>query len=352
MIVACLFIIIPFAYITIGCPVNSPLTKTDIRAHTLVPPEHWREELWSYLALPEWYIVYNTEEYAEFLQYHSPDKFPYWQSIAQYWHYYRTISCATRNVYPFDWGYTLGLMVIGESYTVEHLVKGAYENIIGSYTAWLSGYQKTEEDMLAQRTAQEYGAFLHTVPWYEFPFDKKLEQLWKGTPFWGKHQIRKWERKLALSIEYSSKSLYGWLIKQSTRLVYAPEETEIYAIITHTSPDIFTRESRLHLIKSSANDTFLVSMPRYEPFTQIVKRLATHGVRFVEIAGNDDILLTALDTRKKNYAFTNGKVLIAKPVLSDPNFDRIAITAKVSTLHLLLEELKKKNILLEHIYDH
>jgi hypothetical protein len=36
----------------------------------------------------------------------------------------------------------------------------------------------------------------------------------------------------------------------------------------------------------------LAAIPRYEAFTQIVPALTREGVRFVEIAGNDEIMAT------------------------------------------------------------
>ena len=73
-------------------------------------------------------------------------------------------------------------------------------------------------------TAQEYGAFMHTVPWYQFPFGARLAALWSETPMWGPQPLRKWERRAALTAEYSFKAGYGWLIGMATSSAYAPED--------------------------------------------------------------------------------------------------------------------------------
>ena len=71
--------------------------------------------------------------------------------------------------YPFSTGNHLMLGIIGSSFSIEYALKGLYENTVGRATEWIAGHD-TPEDAFARRTAAEYGTFMHTVPWYEFPF--------------------------------------------------------------------------------------------------------------------------------------------------------------------------------------
>lgn len=142
-----------------------------------------RDEDNTYLTFPEWYIVYSAEEYAATLKGGRPSRFPYVAASGQYWCAYARAYGLTKGRYAFNGGYHLTLGVIGASFTVEELIKGAYENSVGRVFEWLSFGQTSTEDDYAREVAEQYGAFLHTLPWYEFPFGSSLAGLWKLEPF-------------------------------------------------------------------------------------------------------------------------------------------------------------------------
>ena len=104
------------------------------------------------------------------------------------------------------------VFVIGTSFTVENALKGLYENTIGRVTEWTSHGEPTPEDRFGARVAQEYVDFIRVDPWYEFSFFRRFQELWRETQFSGPHLLRKWERKLALSLEYLAKAQYAMLI--------------------------------------------------------------------------------------------------------------------------------------------
>ena len=311
-----------------------------------------RSEDQTYLTLPEWYIVYSADEYADFIAQNPPSQFPYFQAIGQYWRSYYDVCAVTRDKYPFNSGYHLSLAVIGTSFTVENIFKGIYENTVGRATEWLSSSELTEEDAFARKVAKEYGDFIHTIPWYEFPFDEKFKALWDQTSLWGPNGLRKWERKLALSLEYGLKSIYGWLIRQGTQTAYAPEDLEIQGWAEGISEQVLQQEPQIRLVKPINNQAAIVAIPRYEAFTKIVPRLAHQGVQFVEIAGNDEILITAMADHTWAYDLAEGEFLFAMPILTQPHLKRVAVKAPVKSLHTILTDLENSGVKIEHIYDY
>jgi hypothetical protein len=234
-------------------------------------PGYAREEAATFLTLPEWYIVYNTGEYARFIGGHAPSQFPYLRSIAQYWRYYAAVCGATKGVYPFSAGNHLMLAIIGASFSIEYGLKALYEGTVGRTTEWFGGFE-TSEDAFAHATAVEYGAFMHTVPWYEFPFRAKLAALWRGTPLVGPHSVRKWERRVALSGEYAVKGAYGWLIGRGSQATYGDEDLRIHARIENAADAVFA-DPEIRKVKSLGPGSFIVTIPRYEAFTHHTLRL-------------------------------------------------------------------------------
>ena len=311
-----------------------------------------RSEEQTYLTLPEWYIVYSADEYAAFIAENPPSHFPYFTAIGQYWRSYYQVCAITRDEYPLNGRYQTILAVIGTSFTLENIVKGVYENSIGRVTEWLSSADLTEEDAYARQVAKEYGDFIHTIPWFEFPFKEKLRGLWTETSLWGPNVIRKWERKFALSLEYGGKALYARLIKGGNEASFTPQDVEIQVWAEDLSKDALAQEPDVRLVQPIDNTAAIAVLPRYEAFTQLLPRLAQEGVEFVEIAGNDEIMITVIAPDDWTNDLGAGDVLLEMPVLSQPGFKRVAVNVPVTALHTVLIALEDDAARLEHVYDY
>jgi len=352
-VLALLAVAYPLRFIGVHCYArrSQPVARSlELLRTTADVKGYFREEAPTFLTLPEWYIVYSTEEYARFIESRPPSQFPYLDAIQQYWSYYADVCRATKGVYRFDTGVHLMLGVIGTSFSAENAVRGAYERTIGRVTELIAGYH-TEEDAFARRTAREYGAFMHTVPWYEFPFASKLKALWRETPLLGRGLVRKWERRLALTAEYGIKAGYGWMIARSTGAVYAAEELAIHAWVENASERIFD-DDRVRRVRTVDDRSYLVMLPRYEPFTEVVTTLVKQGVRFRDFAGNETILLTAIAPRAWDEKLPSGEIVLGATILTNPAAKRIAVKAPVASLDTILAGLESRGVTLEHLYDY
>ncbi len=246
----------PAAFITTQCYGNG--TSPAAAAGPLSEfPQAIREESFTFLTLPEWFIVYSADEYGRFIGREAPSGFPYLGSIVQYWTSYDAVCEITRPAYPFQTGYHVMLGIIGASFTAENVIKSGYENTVGRLTEWLSG-RETPEDQWAAKTAQEYGAFIHTVPWYQFPFGARLASLWSETPMWGPQLVRKWERRAALTAEYAFKAGYGWLLGMASQSAYGAEDLIVYAHVENVPLAIFARDG-IRSVKQLGPQSFVVT---------------------------------------------------------------------------------------------
>lgn len=328
-------------------------SATTIAAELAHFPGYKRDEAQTYLTLPEWFLVYSPAEYAQFVRSNPPADFPYFGSVGQFWSYYRSAYTATKDEHGFNWGYHIMVSVIGSSFTAENVIKGVYENTIGRVT-WATASEATQEDRFAARVAQEYVDFLQATPWYEFPFAARAKQLWIETDLFGPGIIRKWERKLALSLEYLSKAQYATLIKLGTKVSYGDADTEMLAVVEGVTAATLKDEPRLKLLRRFDDGAALASFPRYEEFRDVTERLTRKGLRFREIAGNDEILLTAVVPASWRYDIPAGEVVFTKPILTSPSqsLQRAAIKVPVASLHGVLGALSAKGFAAEHIYDY
>lgn len=304
----------------------------------------------TYFTLPEWFIVYETEEYAAFIARRRPSAFPYFRAVTQYWTYYRRMCDAACSAFPFDAGDHVMLAVIGTSFTVENALKGLYENSAGRLTEWMAT-NDTDEDRFAARTAADYGRFMHTIPWYDFPFGRTLAALWSQTPAWGAHPVRKWERRISLSIEYGVKAAYGWLIRIATKGAYGDEPEWVYLRAEHV-PDRAFDDPRIVRKAALTDGSSLLAVKRYEPFTSAIAELERAGIHLHDVADNRRILVTALTTGEPPPLDVRGaRVLIASPLLAGDR-RRIAVDVPVETLGELLDRFGRSGVRLEHVYDY
>ncbi|PYT11579.1 MAG: hypothetical protein DMG59_25970, partial [Acidobacteria bacterium] len=95
-------------------------------------------------------------------------------------------------------------------------------------------------------------------------------------------------------------------------------------------------------MKTAGPQSFVVIIPRYQEFTTIVSRLAARNVHFVEIAGNDEILVTAIAQRAWTYSLSEGQFLFSADIPTAPDFKRIAVRSPVRSLHTVLNDLANR----------
>jgi hypothetical protein len=318
-----------------------------------------REEARSYLALPARIVVYSADERAAWLGRRPPSGYPFFGSIRQYWAAYNAVCEVTSREHAFAVGDHAALAAAGAAFSVEHALTGIWEKTIGRATEWLSsasstwgGDAPTPEDKFAVRTAREYAAFIHQIPWYDFPFGDRLITLWNGSPMWGPNVIRKWDRRILLTAEYGLKGLAALIARQvAARADDGQVSTLIYAAIDRASGAAFADE-RVRQFETLGPHSYIVSLPPSEGFTETVRQLQENGVRFLSIAGNDDILLTALAPRALADAVPSDRRVATLPLLTDPHRTRLALRVRVNALSDVLAWLATRGASIEAIHDY
>ena len=313
-------------------------------------PGYTRAEAFTFLTLPEWYVVYSAEEQARFIQHSSPSDFPYASAIAQYWSVYGASCDVTRERYPFQIGYHAVLSVIGMSVTAEYGVRLLYENTIGLATSrWFT--TDTDEDRFAAAVSRDYAAFIHRAPWYRFSFEQRLSSLWSQVPLWGPHAVRKWERRLALTAEYGVKGAYGWLLSAGSRTTYGDEALTTYARVVRANERDLAAVAGSLVQRTRGGD--LVKLPRYEAFTPAALALVERGARFVDIAGNRRVLVSVLAPATFDVrTLTEARLVARELTVSRPDQARFALEVSVPRLPEAIGQLRKAKLKVEHIYDY
>lgn len=335
-------------------PLEAELSP-EIHARLAAARGYSRDGGQTFLTHPEWYIVYSSDEYADYLKEHLPTAFPYVESIGQYWACYREAGKLIKGEYPYNMGYHVMLWVIGLSYSTELALKGLYENSLGRFSGWTAGHQLSDEDHYAYEVAADYGRFIHLRPWYEYGFGSKLKGVWTDVPLWGKHPFRKWERKGFLTLEYGVKAIYGFLIKTATRTAYSPEADQMQMVVTGWNDRMATGDSGIRVLERLDSVHTLIGSPRYDRFRDLMLTLGKTepGLTIREIAGNGEIFLTGVAPSSWKYPRAEGVVPYTQRLPTDRNRMRFTLRLPVPRLLATLRQLDAEGVAkVDHVYDY
>ena len=311
-------------------------------------PGYKRPEESTYLTYPEWAIVYAAREYAGFVEEERESQFPYWAYIGRFWQDYATMIRATSDA-PFNFANHQMIAVIGTSHTIEHVIQWAYENTVGRITEWTSR-QRLGVDVYQANVAAEYAGFLDQVPWYQFPYAEKRAGLMAVVRAPGEDQVRTSERKLAFGLAYSIKQGYAKAIKSVLAATSDPAFLDIHVWAKGPVAQAIAGEPDTTLEKDFGADGAVFVTKRYQVFTDMIPRLIAKGVSFVEIGGNDEILLTVLSNDAIEPP-AGTRLLFGYQLPADPAVRRSGLTVAVRQLHVVLPALAGQ-ARLEHVYDY
>lgn len=317
--------------------------KNDIKGYS-------KGEEQTILTVPEWYLVFNPKEYSEYLESgKNPSNFPFYQSIDEYWRLYdRSIKLVSK-AYPENKEYKTMLQVIGCSLTIEYGAKMIYENTIGRLFSLLSEKQISKEEKTIMEAQSAYSNFIYQTAWYEFKFLPWIGKVWNAS---GKSQgsaIRKWERTLFFTFEFSTKALYAQLIQWAANSSYEKPITSIYLVVSNdlTVKDI----ANLKIIKKEG-DKMIIAITRWGAFTEVLKELSQRKIKIYEVSGNDEIVVSTLMKESQKLPNKATELLYESRVVSKPSWKRSVYLMPVNEVMLFLRKSKSNNIEIEHVFDY
>ena len=314
-----------------------------------------RDEADTFYTYPEWYIVWSYQAKADFQRSHLPSGYSWFGDIGQYWQAYSRMYAFTRRVYPFATGDHIMLVVIGSSFTLEYILKGLYEDTLGRLSEWTSRHQMAAEDVYAAKVAEDYAAFVHVRPFYEYSFAHALRGLWRDVPFHATHLTRTLERRAWLSLDYAVESVYCEVIELATHATYGFEDTHTSVWIQFPADRkdaILASVRSMSVAKDIGPGEAIVEVPRYQEFTTDAQSLLHADATFHQIAGNEIIVLSAIAPAAWTTNDPRMQELLSQPLLTESGKTRVVLLTRVESLHETLPLLEQQGLAIEHLYDY
>jgi FAD/FMN-containing dehydrogenase len=328
----------------------NPYNKNRLSAVKNELKGYYRAEEQTILTVPEWYLVFNPKEYSDYLESgKNPSDFPFYKSIDEYWRLYDRSLKLTSKAYPENAEYKTMLQVIGVSITMEYGAKMIYENTIGRLFSFFSEEKISKEEKTIMEAQRAYSNFIYQTAWYEFKFLPWIKQVWNTSNSTNCSLIRKWERTLFFTCEFTFKAFYAQLIQWAANSSYEAPVNNIYLIVSNDG--LIKENNNLKIIKKEG-DKMIISITRWGVFTEELKKLSSQNIKIYEISGNDEIAVSLI--MNKNQMLTNRKneLLYESRIISNNRLKRNLYLLPVNELLTIIKESKNKNITIEHVYDY
>lgn len=340
-----LFGLILLAVVLLAAPVLYVETICRGEARTddyqaILPETHHRPEARTFMTYPEWHIVHAYDDYGQVISTGDPHEFGYLRAIRGYWSSLCALTETSAGHGGVDGGTKQLVYVIGVSFTFELALKAAYEETVGRIAALVRGEARAPLDDLSAKQAQDYAAFLQQVPWYKWDFaaDKAALNA-AATDAW-----RDRERRVALGLEYAIKARYAEIIAAAVANM-DPDALQLRMIVTGLAEAELGALDGVRVV-TTRPEGVEVETPRYRALTALLLQMAQSGADFVEIAGNDDILLT----------LTSDDAELPGALSSFPRQGyadhRHLLLVKVTDLAQRLRQVDGETLRLEHVHDY
>jgi len=304
----------------------------------LLAPEHHRAETRTLMTYPEWHIVHAYENYSEVIRKSAPHDFGFFRSITRFWSSLCSVTEKSSQHGDIDSETKQLVYVIGTSFTLELALKALYEETIGRVFVWIRGDNQSELDKISANHAKEYAQFLQQVPWYKWRFREANAEL-KAAPV---ENLRDRERRFSLGLEYAGKAAYADVIAEAVATTGGDDLT-LQMIIAPVWGDFLEPYENVKIVSQIDNGT-VVEMPRYRALTHLLLEMAKDGLNFVEIAGNDQIMFTAISEdselassfasiKRQGFGDYRHLVLVEVPELADHIRDLTSADVRIEHIH-------------------
>lgn len=311
-----ILLFLPVGYVELAC--QRPVVEDDYQP-VITDPEWQRPESRTLMTYPEWHIVHAYDDFAKVIATGDPHDFGYVRSIVDFWTTLCPLAERSAEMGGFNTTSKMTIYTIGVSFSAELLAKAAYEETIGRLVTLIRGETRAPLDDVYAAQAADYALYLHQTPWYyrDFRADRTALQAVEGD------SVRDTERRLAIGLEYGVKAAYGDLLEAAVAAT-GEDATRMRVVVSGISADALSALPDVRLVEETPDST-VIETERFRLFTRLAEQIAAAGGDFVEIAGNDDIMFTALSDQPTHpeaifsfarQGYEDHRHLIVVPVIS------------------------------------
>lgn len=346
---AVLFLIgltVPVIYIETSCrakPVRSVFVSRILDERFLRPESN------SYLSYPRWQIAYTHDHFAKTLESDDESSFNYLRAVIDFWSSFCAANRLAMRHGADDAGVRGALHLTGIGFTTHMAFKALYEETLGQIFANFRGQEKTAQDRYVADTAADYAAFLKDGNWSDYDFEQAAQGLW-AQPLTG--SAREWERRLAIGLEWQVKAVLASIRSALFgRSDAAASQIPRLSVGSGLSAEEFAAVNGVQVAQTGP-ELSIIELPNDERFTSTILEILSKGGAFLEVAGNDDILLSFVRSDNVGGSLPFNYPAVWRAPRAGYDDERILFSAKVTDLAPIVGLFADDGFQLERIYNY
>ena len=151
--------------------------------------------------------------------------------------------------------------------------------------------------------------------------------------------------------EFGFKAMYAKLIGFGATTAYEASDGLVTMHIVANKRSLELIGSEITILKDFGDGDLIVTVPRWGGFTEVMPKLAEAGVQFIEISGNDEVVVTTVESENLIAGPDKARHLFNSMVISPRNKKRSVYLVRVEDLDDTLLSLHRHSIQLEHVFD-
>lgn len=278
-----------------------------------------RALLQTYFTAAEWRNVEMSEELGKFLgKGNAFYRFPFFKQIVTFWSVFRHSYQAAKRHHSHRelWfsEYMVMNIFIGISTTLGFAALGALSLL-------LYPFMRAKNDTMFQKHVAEmvddYAKFIHTIPFYNYPYLKKFNPMWQAFKNSPDRSLADYVSFFTATIEILARSALSapvaWWYNQPQN--QAAERIHLL-VKTQDSDKLKNIDPAIEMIEEpQVNNQSLkkyhyahITVPRYEAFATAVNQLIESDIKIQKIAGQDRIQFKVL-AKEESFVKSNSHLL-------------------------------------------
>jgi hypothetical protein len=167
----------------------------------------------------------------------------------------------------------------------------------------------------------------------------------------GDDPVRTSERRWAFGLAWAIEQASAYLVEPEPTASADPASPETYVWVKGPIGEAVRGEADALLERDLGTEGTIFVTRGGKTFTDMIPRLIDKGVSFVEIGGNDEIMMTVLSADAVT-APNGSRVLFEHTLPTDPTDRRTGLIVAVGKLDTVVPALLNGGVRLERVYDY
>lgn len=315
-----------------------------------------RALLQTYFTAPEWRNVEMSEELGKFLSKGNAFyRFPFFKQIITFWSVFHHSYQAAKKYHTHRelWlsEYMVMNIFIGVSTTLGFAALGALSLL-------LSPFMQAKNETLFQKHVAEmvndYAKFIHTVPFYNYPYGEKFNPMWQAFKNSQNRSLTDYATFFTATMEILVRSVlsapvawwYNQPQNQAAERIHLLVKTQDVDTLKNMDPTIeIIGKPQLNNQHHYAH----ITVPRYEAFSIAVNQLIENNIKIQKIAGQDRIQFKVL-AKEQDFVKSNSDLLYTyNNHLNKKHFMMVDVPTR--QLHSTVKLFEENNVNIKLMHD-